>query len=225
MRELSKFYRIPCFFCSLLIGLLAGGCDDDGDGPYSCEPVASTVVANLQAPLAEFERTPAEYVYQVEGSWAGTLQWDKNNTTAPHAETSTPVTVSIATGAVRFVEVEFHDGDQNGASPEPCGNFLEIDVNITVATEDAGIDIVGMGVVEVKTESYNSIQVPELTYIVDWQEQAGQFAASHIEQEGSIEGLQMFLKFHNSIDGPVVHGRLYASIFDPTGPLATFEAL
>jgi len=121
-----------------------GNCepDDDDDGVISgCGEETTTVLTDLSLVPAGFEQSAADIVASIEASYAGELAWRANDgpITVAHAETSSPLTLTVAHdgGEVRHIEVElagqFPDGNLGGI---PCSNRIEIDTSISFATED-----------------------------------------------------------------------------------------
>ncbi len=190
-----RTYRNRLLLGTLFVSAMMTGCWFDlGDGPYSCDPVESSVVTDLEAPITNFSQTPAAHIATMEGSWSGELKWRDDVISAPYAGTSTPVELKFSVGEVRLIEVEASGGDNpNAAAPEPCTNYLEIDINFEMTSEDGAFLLAESAVAEVTLSPGGQIDRLKLLHAIDWENQAGELDETDIEE--SFEEMKLTLSF------------------------------
>jgi hypothetical protein len=123
---------IPAWF--LLVGCFEGDKNTLEDGPY-CEDTP-TVVGLDEVTALGF--SGADLLLLAEGEHAETLTWAETGATTPVA-----VGVAYAEGEVRFVDsvAVYPEGDgETPAIGVECFARVEVDVTLTIATEDGALD-------------------------------------------------------------------------------------
>ncbi len=194
-------------FSTWLPGLCAlpflGACDpvdggDPADGSGGCGKVTTTPITDLATRPAGFDQSVGEMVASIEGDYVGTFTWFDNEgpVSVPWPDTSSDWSLRMARagGEVRLVEVanhgEFPFGNEGG---QPCSNYVEMDMQMTIAAGDGTLD----EVLDVAVSSLSlNYGVPNVAHELDLEALDGSLGPDDIEMDdGKIDRVSLYANF------------------------------
>ena len=233
---------IPGLCCCLLLACQSDPTADTGTESESetgtetsdeevgrCGEVTMSVITDPLAVPPGFDSNVTAMIATAEGSYAGELAWA--DVEAPfevvHAGTQSPISVSIdyAGGEIRLTEVELAGEFPDGVLGAPCANTVEVDVQLTIDTDD-GLFAESMLVpLEISGFPGQGTGQPNVYRVIDFAAHMGSLA---LEDFGATQGSVSDVLFGVTLTGMEAAGWVGMEVADGSnvtfGMVATFTA-
>lgn len=183
-----------------------GSANSTGEPDY-CGSETTTVLTDLDAIPAGFDRSARDVLTEASGSYTGTMTWGAEDPIVvfAHADTSADVAFSLThTGEVRLVEVENVGGDPTASagSSFSCSNRIEIDMTLDFSTSDGLFDEVLDVELYVDSHQFDPIlALPAFSRTLDLDDLNGDLSSADFELAGSATMREVLLRGRFSADG------------------------